>query len=260
MKMQKFLYRLYRFRWPLILTFVGLCFGFHEAAVFGVFATMTCAILAFSILFKKTYRKYACGLCNGSGRIGKRSVVIKVKGTCYACHGKGMVEKTNYNDILSRTAEKRSEHAAHLRELKSEANSLIKDLKFSSPSLKASTIRLVEAKLDDYDKQIKFKEKVMSYLGDVEKSVHDILRNIHMLQKVQVADAHLNEKFGPISENDYKDVIIKQGRLEFDLSRLEGELYSMEHMLKERDTIQVTEDMSREIDSLTANLKAYLEK
>lgn len=259
MKMQKIFYRLYRFRWPLILSFVGLSIGFQESGVASVFVLMTLALMVFSIVFKRAYKRYRCQLCKGKGKLSKkRSFVITPKGTCYACHGEGFVEKTNYNEILSYTKQKRTDNFKQIKELKNAAGTLQKDLKFSGSTLKPGTIRLVEVKIDEYRKQILFKEKVMQYLDSVEQNVHGIMNNIHMLQKVQNADVHLNQKFGPIAEQDYKDIIVKQGRLEFDLSKLEGELHSMEHLLKEQEILNITDDMSLEIDQLTAQLHNYL--
>jgi predicted nuclease with TOPRIM domain len=82
-----------------------------------------------------------------------------------------------------------------------------------------------------------------------------------MLKKVQKADNKLNGTYQESSEEDFKELFARQGRLEYDLSKLEGELYSLEtHLDAAPDSEIVSHELDAEMDRLLQQMNRLLKE
>jgi len=256
--LQEHLFRLYRWRWPLIVSLLWLSTAVGTTGRF-VFFGATAVFTLFVFFYQKTFKKFTCVVCKGKGKVSKKNKwVIGKSSTCYACDGEGTVRRTNYNDLLNHTKKKRKSVVKQIVRLQKEVKGLEVSISHNQDILKNSTVQLVNKKIASYQKHISFREKILSYLDNTERNVHKILANIHLLKRVQKADTDLNEKYSVNSEEEFKELYARQGRLEYDLSRLEGELYSMESHLSETVDQDITSELEVEMDQLMLQMKNLL--
>jgi len=259
--LQKSLFNLYRWRWPVIVALLWGTTAFEASGRF-VFVGALSALVLFFFFYKKTFKKYTCVVCKGKGSLSRKNTwVLGTSGTCYSCNGQGTVNKTNYNELIKYAQEKRKETFGQMRKLNKEIKELQKNISYNKDHLKPSTLKLVQNKIGAYQKQVDFREKVLKYLDSTEDNIHKILANIHMLKKVQAADSHLKENYLEGSESDFKELFTRQGRLEYDLSRLEGELYSLEtHLNAAGEEADISNELNAEMDQLMAQMKRLLKE
>lgn len=225
-----------------------------------IFIGLSSAFVLFFFFYKKSFKKYTCVVCKGRGSLPKKfKWSLGSTDTCYSCHGEGTVNKTNYNELLKYSQVKRKETFAHMRKLNKEIRDLQRSVKFNQEIIKPTTLNLVEKKIGAYQRQVAFREKVLAYLDKTEANIHKILANIYLLKKVQSADTSLKETYQEKSEEDFKELFTRQGRLEFDLSRLEGELYSLEkHLEAAEEEVDISNELNAEIDYLTEQMNRLL--
>lgn len=259
--LQQTLFKLYRWRWPVIVALLWGSSSLEAAAGRYVFLGALSALVVFFFFYKKTFKKYTCVVCRGKGKLPKKNRWKLGSSTCYSCNGEGTVNKTNYNELLKYAQDKRKETVGHMRKLKKEIYDLEKDVHLNRELIKPTTLKLVEKKVDAYHKQVAFREKVLRYLDTTEDNIHKILANVHMLKRVQAADNKLRETYQESSEEDFKELFTRQGRLEYDLSRLEGELYSLETRLEAApDSGDVPSELNAEMDRLLAQMNRLLKE
>ncbi len=258
--LQQTLFKFYRWRWPVIVALLWGATSFEAAAGRFIFLGVLSALIVFFFFYKKTFKKYTCVICKGKGKLPKKNKwALGSTSTCYSCNGEGTVNKTNYNELLKYAQVKRKETFGHMRKLNKEIHDLEKNIEFNQEIIKPTTLALVEKKITAYKQQVQFREKVLSYLDTTEANIHKILANIHLLKKVQAADTELKETYQENSEADFKELFTRQGRLEFDLSRLEGELYSLEtHLDAAEDIAGVSNELNEEMDRLMLQMKKLL--